>query len=357
VSPRSLRWYADPMIITVTANPALDFTYEMPELILGEVNRAANAQIDAGGKGINISRALLAHNVPTVAIYPASGGKGKQLTLWLKETGVPVKPVEVIGDTRANVTIVDADGVTTKINAPGTPLVAADKEALIRIIKDTIIQEAIDWQQSEYMKMPGDIGNDPPIVVLAGSLSAGTDPDLYAELAKAATSFGAQVALDSSGEPFARAIRAGGLLVVKPNLEELAEFAGRVMDTVGDVVIAAREILAYGNHMVLVTLGEDGAILVTPETWIWAGGDPLVPRSTVGAGDMTLTGFLVGLQSHPELLVGPLRAGVAWGRAAVLQPGTGIPLAKDISVQGVSFVVQPDFGKMLHQIGHRSKTN
>ena len=114
-----------------------------------------------------------------------------------------------------------------------------------------------------------------------------------------------------------------GSRVVKPNLEELEEILGRDLVTVGDVVDAAREVLrARGTQDLLVSLGGHGALLITAEGSWWAGGPPLVPRSTVGAGDCTLSGLPArGRYARAS----GSRAAVAWGRAACLLPGTTVP--------------------------------
>lgn len=107
------------MIVTVTPNPSLDRTARLAELRRGEVNRAEAVRLDPGGKGVNVARALAAAGTPTVALLPAGGLVGERLADLLAPEGVPVVAVPIAGTTRSNITLVEADGTTTKINEPG----------------------------------------------------------------------------------------------------------------------------------------------------------------------------------------------------------------------------------------------
>lgn len=102
------------MIVTVTPNPSLDRALDVERLEVGEVNRAHAAHVHPGGKGINVARALARHGLAAVAVVPAGGADGARLVALLGEHGVPAVPVPVAGDTRTNVTLVEADGVTTR---------------------------------------------------------------------------------------------------------------------------------------------------------------------------------------------------------------------------------------------------
>jgi 1-phosphofructokinase len=309
------------MIVTLTPNPSVDRALDVDSLAVGEVNRAVAAHEHAGGKGINVSRALVHQGVPSLAVLPAGGADGARLAALLAEVAVATVAVAVHGDTRSNVTLVDARGVTTKINAPGPELTRDEVDALV----DAVEQQA---------------ATGPRWLVGAGSLPPGAGPDLFVRVAEVAARHGVPVALDTSGAPLAAAVHAGGLALVKPNDDELAELVGRDLVTVGDVVDAAREVLAHGNDAVLVSLGAHGALLVTPQACLWAGGAPLVPLSTVGAGDSTLAGYLATDGPPADRL----RLAVAWGRAAVLLPGSAVPEPSDVAavIDDVRVIDQPD---------------
>jgi 1-phosphofructokinase len=317
------------MIVTLTPNPSVDRAFDVRSLELGEVNRATGSHEHAGGKGINVSRALVRQGIPSLAVLPAGGADGARLVTLLAEQGVPAVPVPISGDTRTNVTLVEDGGSTTKVNAPGPDLSTTEVDAVL---------ESVEQQ----------LATGPRWLVGAGSLPRGVGDDFFVRMSAAAARHGVPVALDTSGPPLASAVRAGGLTVVKPNDDELAELVGHDLATVGDVVTAARHVVASGNDTVLVSLGAHGALLVDAHGCWWAGGPPLVPSSTVGAGDSTLAGYLAAEGPPGERL----RLAVAWGRAAVLLPGSAVPEPSDVeAVLGdVRVIEQPDLSLALKEL-------
>jgi 1-phosphofructokinase len=306
------------MIVTLTPNPSLDRALEVEELRRGEVNRAFASHVHAGGKGINVSRVLVRQAVPSVAVLPSGGAEGVQLVQLLAEHDVPAHPVPVSGDVRTNLTLVERDGPTTKVNAPGPRLTEAEVAALLGAVEERLV-------------------DGPAWLVAAGSLPLGAPATFFVSVALLAHRHGVPFALDTSGSPLAHAVQAGGLTLVKPNDDELAELVGRDLVTVGDAVTAARVVLDQRNDAVLLSLGSHGALLVTRDGTWWAGGEPLVPVSTVGAGDTTLAGYLVADGDPGERL----RQAVAFGRAAVLLPGTAVPAPHDIHPEEVRVVAEP----------------
>ena len=308
------------MIVTVTPNPSVDRALDLERLEVGEVNRAHDTHVHAGGKGINVSRALVAHGRATRAVLPAGGPDGELLVRLLEEQAVPARAVPVPGETRSNITLVEATGVTTKVNAPGPQLGPDDVTRLLGAVATELVAGA-------------------RLVVGAGSLPTGAGSDFFVRLAELAGRHGVPCALDTSGEPLAAAVAAGGLDLVKPNDEELGDLVGRELVVVGDVVDAARSLVARGTRRVLVSLGVHGALLVDASSVWWAGGPPLVPASTVGAGDATLAGFLAAEGEEPAR---QLATAVAWGRAAVLLPGTAVPVPADIRTGEVRVDPDPD---------------
>lgn len=307
------------MIVTLTPNPSLDRALEVDELVLGEVNRATASHVHPGGKGINVSRVLVRHGAATVAVLPSGGADGARLVELLGERGVAAVAVPVTGDVRTNLTLVEHGGATTKVNAPGPELSTAEVDALLAAVEDQLARR-------------------PDALVAAGSLPVGAPASFFVRVAGLAQRYGVPFGLDTSGEPLARAVRSGGLTLVKPNDDELAELVGRDLTTVGDAVEAARWVIDAGNRAVLLSLGAHGALLVTHDRTWWAGGEPLVPVSTVGAGDTTLAGFLLA-EGDPA---GRLQRAVAFGRAAVLLPGTAVPAPDDIHPDAVRVVTAPD---------------
>jgi 1-phosphofructokinase len=213
---------------------------------------------------------------------------------------VPVVEVPISGATRSNVAVVEADGTTSKFNDLGPTLSSTELEALEE--RTTALADRADW------------------VVTGGSLPSECPDDLHARLVRSGHRAGARVAVDVSGPPLAQAGLAGPDLV-KPNLAELAEWADRPLDSLGDVHEAAHQLRAAGVAAVLVSLGEHGALLVE-EAGTWhATGTASAVRSTVGAGDAMLAGFLLAGGSGPSAL----RAAVSYGTAAVELPGSRMP--------------------------------
>jgi 1-phosphofructokinase len=301
------------MIVTLTANPSVDRTIEVAALRPGTVIRARASRVDAGGKGVNVARALAAHGRKAKAVLPSGGAEGAQLEALLAGTGLDLLTVRIAGPIRANVTVVEADGTTTKLNEPGPRLSAGELDALAATLCDAAA--AAEW------------------VVLSGSLSPGTPADWYADIVRRLRGTGPRIAIDSSGHPLARAIAARPDLV-KPNREELAELTGRPIDTIADVVGAARTHIDKGVRTVLTSLGPAGAVLVSRDAAWHATAPAVEPRSTVGAGDALLAGYLAARAADAD---GPdaLAEAVAWGSAAAALPGSGMPGPGDISRAGI----------------------
>ncbi|MFI6575299.1 1-phosphofructokinase [Nocardiopsis sp. NPDC050513] len=313
------------MILTLTPNPSVDHTLEVDGLVRGEVLRVSATHAQPGGKGVNVARALLEAGVPARAVLPVGGGGGAELTALLGD--LPRVTVPIAGETRANIAVTEADGTTTKFNAPGPVLSAAETDALLDVLEQELSQDP-DW------------------IVACGSLPSGVPTDLYVRVAELASSYGVPLALDTSGEPLAKAAHAGRVTLLKPNLEELAELTGRDLPTVGAVVEAAREVLSWGNETALVTLGGHGAILVDAERTWWARGPRVRTRSTVGAGDCALAGYL----SENGLPDKGLGRAVAWGTAAVSLPGTSIPTPDVVAAHEATVVADPDRRRRIDEL-------
>ncbi len=303
--------------LTVTPNPSLDRTMEIEELVRGAVVRATGVRVDAGGKGVNVARALAANGHQVRAALPVGGADGDHLARLTDELGLRTLPVPISSAVRSNVSVVEPDGTVTKLNAPGPRLTEGDVDAL----RKTVVAEVgeADW------------------VVASGSLPPGMPDDFYAQLVAEVHAAGRKIAVDTSGPPLAVAIGSGPD-VCKPNDEELAEIVGRPLSTFGEIVTAAQELRSDGARAVLVSLGADGALLVDDTGAYHAESPPVVPLSNVGAGDSTLSGFLAAGGEGPDAL----RAAVAWGAAAVQLPGSSMPRPDDIDVDAVTVAAVDD---------------
>jgi 1-phosphofructokinase len=304
------------MIVTLTANPSADRAVVLPDaLVVGEVQRAVSSREDAGGKGVNVARVVAAAGADARAVVPVNAHDPYRMLL--EDTGIALDLVEVAGRARANLTITDPAGETTKLNLPGAELSAAEAEALTAGV--VAAAEGATW------------------LVLAGSLPPGVPATFYADLIVAVRArWGADaplIAVDASGEALAAVVATARPDLIKPNHEELAELVGEDHATDADLLAdAARRATALVPDRVasaLVTLGADGALLFTAEG-SWRGRAPKIQvASTVGAGDSSLAGYLLAAvegAAAPERLA----RSIAYGAAAATLPGTQAPTPADL---------------------------
>lgn len=304
------------MIVTLTANPSLDRAVALATpLRVGEVQAIAATREDAGGKGLNVARVVAAAGGSTLAVLPLDPADPFAATV--HQTGLPVRAVPVHGPARSNLTITDPDGTTTKLNALGTARSGADAEAL----RDAAVAACADadW------------------LVLAGSLPPGLGDDFYVSVILAVRArWGAAaplIAVDTSGPALAAVVQSGRPDLIKPNDDELAELAGVALDVDRDGIAAVRTVARrlVGERIggAFVTLGSAGAVLVTPEG-AWHGTPPPIRvRSTVGAGDSSLAGFLLAATAGASA-ADRVRSGIRYGSAAASLPGTQPPTPADL---------------------------
>jgi 1-phosphofructokinase len=285
------------MILTVTPNPSVDRTVFLDRLPRGAVVRSSRSRSEPSGKGVNVALALRARGHDVLAVLPVGGSVGAQIVDMLGVAGVPHVIVPIAGEIRSNISLVEPDGTVTKVNEAGPHLDACEVEALTAAVLEEV--DGATW------------------LALCGSLPAGVPSSYYATLTEEVHRRGGRAVVDSSGAALGAALDAGPDLV-KPNAHELAEVAGRPLETLGDIVDAAGLLRERGARSVLASLGPDGAVLVDDEG-AWHGEAP-VPRvlSAVGAGDALLAGFLAAGGQGPDAL----RSALAWGAAAVQQEGT-----------------------------------
>lgn len=310
------------MIVTLTANPSLDRTVALPgPLLRGEVQRAVSVRQESGGKGVNVSRALAASGLKTIAVLP--GGETDPVLAGLRDGDVPFAALPIGDPLRSNVALTEPGGVTTKINEPGPVLSDDQQEALIGLLLDQ--SRGASW------------------VVLAGSLPPGVPADFYATVTRRLRSLNdgndaPRIAVDSSGAPLAAVVSgdaSGKPDLLKPNAEELAELAaaaGFATDKSAEeleadpeaAAAAAAAVVRSGVGAVLATLGSKGAVLVTADGAWLATHPPVNAVSTVGAGDSSLAGYLLAA-SRGAAPADCLRQAVAHGAAAASLPGSTVP--------------------------------
>lgn len=313
------------MIITLTANPSLDRTASLDApLARGQVQRVSGVTVEPGGKGVNVARAIHYAGQAVRAVLPAPDED--PILAALRQLGVDYRTVPVAEGVRMNLTLTEPDGTTTKLNEPGPRL----SEEQIEELAALVVSEATDaaW------------------VVLSGSLPPGVPADFYATLVRRLRPLGVKVAVDTSDDPLQALVdnfpdAAPDLL--KPNSDELAQLTGADAEQLeaaakaGDpsaAVTAARSLVERGVAAVMGTLGASGAVLVTAEGAWHASPPPIVPRSTVGAGDSSVAGYVLA-DCGGEAAPGRLRTAVAYGSAAASMAGSALPRPEHLNTADV----------------------
>ncbi|HTL40194.1 MAG TPA: 1-phosphofructokinase family hexose kinase [Pseudolysinimonas sp.] len=314
------------MIVTLTLNPSLDRTVEVDALVRGTLVRTSEPVLEPGGKGVVVARALSANGVSALGIVAVAGPEGAELSHLLELEGILCRFVPVSGRTRSNLTICEPDGTVTKLNEPGSPLTESDLTAIATAIR-TSVRDG-DW------------------LVFSGSTPPQFDASRVTTLLAEATAAGASIAVDTSGEALEAAL-ASGPRIVKPNRAELAELIGRPLNSVADVVQAAEEVRARGVEYVVVSLGAEGALLVGPGGMVMGESPVDQIRSTVGAGDSFLAGFLSRFSVDEADIDGALVEALTWGAAATRLPGSAVPGPTDLDRSIVQLVWQPDLDRPL----------
>ena len=314
-------------VVTLTANPSLDRTLALPgPLTEGGIMRLTAASTEPGGKGVNVARAIAAAGGDVVSVLPAASSD--PIVTALRALGLEMATVPVHAPVRTNYTLVDPLGTTTKLNEPGATLTEATRSALSGVLHGHAA--AARW------------------VVLSGSLPPSTPVDWYAELVASLRDTGARVAVDTSEAPLLALLGAGPAAapdLLKPNSEELAQLAGVSEEEVlrdPEVTRAAVDRLhERGVAEVLLTLGGDGALLSRSDGQVWSAQPPrIVVRSTVGAGDCSLAGYLLAdLAGAPP--AERLRSAVAYGAASASLPGSAVPTPAQIDIAAVRVTVVP----------------
>ena len=289
------------MIYTVTLNPALDKTVEIPGMALDTVNRITAMRTDPGGKGINVSKVIAKLGGDSVALALLGGGTGRAIADALEEMGLRCELQFVEGETRTNLKVVDpVNHTNTDLNEPGISVTPA--------VLDGLLDRLIGLLQ------PGDL------VVLSGSLPKGAPGDTYYTWVARCKEAGAKVFLDADGALLAEGLRAAPDLV-KPNQDELSRLVGHPLETVEALADAAGALLANGVQKVVVSMGGKGALYVTRDTVLYAEGLKVPVGSTVGAGDSVVAALAVA-ETQGLSLEDTVRLSTATGAANVMCSGS-----------------------------------
>jgi 6-phosphofructokinase 2 len=304
-------------IVTLTISPAVDLSTSVKKMVPFTKMRCAQAHRDPGGGGINVARVLKRLGMAATAIYPAGGAT---LAALVEREGVRSMVIPTLNDTREDITIFDE---TTReqfrLVFPGAPL------------------GDIEWQ--ECLASLARIKPQPAFVIASGSVPAGVPHDFFGKLAQASKGR-SKLIVDTSG-PFLKAALEAGVYLIKPNLHEFQDLAGIASSDQATLIDAGLRLIDRGQaEVIALSMGQDGALLITRDAAMRANGLPIEPVSVSGAGDSFLGAMVWSLVSSDSLEMA-LRYGVAGGSAALLNPGTELCRPEDVHRLASQVIVTP----------------
>lgn len=295
-------------IVTLTINPAVDKSTHIDRLIPEQKLRCDAPRFDAGGGGINVSKAIKRLGGKSTAIFTTGGPSGQVLRDLVSQEGIDCEVIQTEQWTRENFIVAETStNAQYRFGMPGAALTEAETEAVLETLRQS---------KAEY-------------VVASGSLPPQMDVNFYEKVAAISKEIGARLVLDTSGEPL-RAACDEGVFLLKPNIGELEALVGAKDLQIDDVDDAARMLIGDGKcEVVIVSMGPKGAILVTKDLCEHVPAPPVQKRSTVGAGDSMVAGMTWALTqglTYSEMI----RWGVACGSAATMNEGTQLFLRADV---------------------------
>lgn len=297
-------------IVTLTLNPSLDNATTTPRLYPDGKLRCARPRYEPGGGGINVARAIYKLGGEALALFPAGGPTGEQLAKLLNEAGVNHQLLAISDWTRESFNIViEQSGEQYRFVMPGANLSNGEQQQLL----------------AQLAALPSFA-----YLVISGSLPDGVAPAFICQLVATARNRGAAVILDSSGPALRQAVAAGGLTLIKPNINELAALAGSDINDHQQLVDVSRQLINDGkSEAVVVSLGPQGALLVTTDQEARIVPPTVKRQSTVGAGDSMVAAITLKRAQGAGWLEAA-RYGVAAGTAATMNQGTELCRKVDV---------------------------
>ncbi len=298
-----------PDIVTITMNPALDIATSAEAVVPTDKVRCGQPRYDPGGGGINVARVVRTLGGDGLAVFPAGGPAGDALDLLLDRDGVPHQRIPVAGPTRESFTVDERrSGQQYRFVLPGPELSRAEQDLCL----ETLAKTACDAR----------------FIVASGSLPPGVPADFYQKIADVTRRLGVRFVLDTSGEALKQT--KSGVYLLKPSIRELRERTGRELRTEAEQVVAARGLILDGvSEVVVVSLGSQGAVLVTRDTHESLAPIEVPIHSAVGAGDSMVAAITLGLARGMDLR-DAVHLGMAAGAATLMTPGTGLCRREDV---------------------------
>ncbi len=295
-------------IVTLTINPSLDKSTHFSGLIAEQKMRCEKPRYDAGGGGINVSKAIFKLGGSSTCVFTSGGSAGEMLEDLIQKEKLEKIAIKTKNWTREN--FIAFDNVTKaqyRFGFPGNAFSEEEKDKILQTIKEL---------KTDYL-------------VISGSLNEGLPTDFYQKIAEIAKSFGAKVIVDTSGEALLKILETG-VYLIKPNIGELAKLIGVERLELNEVEKAAKNLIEKGSaEIVVVSLGADGAILVSKDETHLVKAPKAEKKSTVGAGD-SMVGGMVWALSQNKTLKEVIQLGVCCGTAATMNEGTQLFNVEDV---------------------------
>ena len=287
-------------IVTLTINPSLDKSTQFTGLVAEQKIRCGTPRYDAGGGGINVSKAISRLGGESLCVFTSGGSPGIKLEELVQKEGIAIKIIPTQNWTRENLVALDTNtNAQYRFCFPGTPISDVEKGNILQTIQEL---------KTKYL-------------VVSGSLNDGLSPDFYQHITDLAKISGTKLIVDTSGEALKKVLEKG-VYLAKPNVGELAKLIGVERLEMDEVAPAARKLIEKGSaEIVVVSLGAQGAVLVTATQTEFVPAPNVVKKSTVGAGD-SMVGAMVWALSQNKPLKEVVQWGVACGSAATMNEGT-----------------------------------
>ncbi len=296
--------------ITLTLNPAFDRHCHVPAFSLYREHLATSDVCEAGGKGVNISRAMCANKVDNLALVVIGKENEAQFSQALENDGLNFVSLCVEGRVRENLTIHTDNGPETRVSFAGFEC------------DDSLLDKV-------YSLMENQLGAD-TILTFTGRVPSGVSMDAVMRFLEKVNAQGTRVVIDSKSFSTLDSLIDAKPWLIKPNGEEISEYLGKEIDGFEQTVEAARDIHARGIENVMISLGEKGALLVSGEGTYICTPPRIEAKSTIGAGDSSIGGFIAatleGFGARESLC-----RSVAYGSAACMRDGTLPPLPQDVA--------------------------
>ncbi len=294
--------------ITLTLNPAFDRHCYIRELRIGYEHLAETDSSDAGGKGVNISRALTVNGIKNNTVVVLGRENKDAFCAALDADKMAYTAITIDGKVRENLTVHTESG-ETRISFKGF---TAD---------DSLLDEI-------YNKIKADLDAD-TILTFTGSVPQGMTISAVNAFLKKASDMGARLVIDSKSFKTLEEIAALRPWLIKPNGEEISEYLGREINTHKEIFEVAKKLHTDRVQNVMISLGSKGAMLVSKDGAYICTPPKIEAKSTIGAGDSSIAGFIAAAMEG-KTTAEALKQSVAWGSAACMREGTLPPLGEDI---------------------------